>query len=86
MHEFVVIFFVDFLIYSKSKEEHAEHLRITLQVLRVNQLYAKYSKCKFRMKEVKFFGHAVSKEVISVDPSKIEAVLERKRSKSVFEI
>src|SRR5436190_9707357 len=86
LDEFVVVFIDDILIYSKTEEEHAKHLRIALQVLRDNKLYAKYSKCEFWMKEVKFLGHIVSEKGISVDPSKIESVTEWERPKTVFDI
>src|SRR4051812_38574278 len=74
LDKFVVVFVDDILIYSASEAEHEEHLRIALQLLRDNKLYAKYSKCEFWLSEVKFLGHVVSGEGISVDPSKIEAV------------
>ena len=86
LDEFVVVFIDDILIYSKTEEEHAKHLRIALQVLRNNKLYAKYSKCEFWMKEVKFLGHVVSEKGTSVDSSKVEAVTEWERPKAVFDI
>jgi hypothetical protein len=58
-------------IYSRSEEEHEEHLHLVLQKLRENKLYAKLSKCKFWMKQVAFLGHVISKGGISVDPSKV---------------
>ena len=75
LDKFVVVFIDDILIYSKSKEEHAEHLRIVLQRLRDHQLYAKFSKCEFWLEEVQFLGHVLSAEGIAVDPSKVEEVL-----------
>src|SRR5438270_2478035 len=86
LDEFVVVFIDDILIYSKTEEEHARHLRIALQVLRDHKLYAKYSKCEFWMKEVKFLGHIVSEKGISVDPSKIESVTEWEKPKTVFDV
>ena len=70
----VVVFIDDILIYSKSKEEHENHLRVVLQLLRENQLYAKFKKCEFWLDKVGFLGHIISKEGISVDPAKIEAI------------
>ena len=70
----VIVFIVDILIYSKTKEEHAEHLRIVLEILRKERLYAKWSKCEFWLKQVQFLGHVIGKEGIMVDPAKIEAV------------
>ena len=86
LDQFVVVFVDDILIYSKSEEEHEQHLRAALQVLREHHLYAKWSKCEFWMTEVKFLGHVVSKEGISVDPTKMEAVLNWNRPKNVSEI
>src|SRR3954468_24226886 len=86
LDEFVVVFIDDILINSKTEEEHAKHLQIALQVLRDNKLYAKYSKCEFWMKEVKFLGHIVSEKGISVDPSKIESVTEWETPKTMFDI
>ena len=71
LDKFVVVFIDDTLVYSKSEEEHAEHLRIVLQRLRDHQLYAKFSKCEFWLKEVPFLGHVVSCKGISVDPAKV---------------
>jgi len=74
LDRFVVVFIDDILIYSKSEEEHAEHLKTVLQVLREKKLYAKLSKCEFWLKEVSFLGHVISGDAIAVDPSKVEAV------------
>ena len=60
LHQFVVVFVDDILIYSQSEEEHEDHLRIVLQALRDHQLYANFSKCEFWLIEVKFLGHIVS--------------------------
>ncbi|KAK9053496.1 hypothetical protein SSX86_030130 [Deinandra increscens subsp. villosa] len=70
----VTVFIDDILIYSKSKAEHETHLRLVLELLKKEQLYAKYSKCEFWLKEVQFLGHIVNEKGIHVDPSKIEAV------------
>ncbi|XP_074319923.1 uncharacterized protein LOC141656767 [Silene latifolia] len=74
MDKFVVVFIDDILVYSKTKEEHEEHLRIVLQTLREHQLYAKLSKCEFWLEKVAFLGHIVSNEGVVVDPTKIEAM------------
>ena len=71
---FVIVFIDDILVYSKSKKEHEEHLRIVLEMLREKKLYAKFSKCEFWLDSVSFLGHVVSKDGVMVDPSKIEAV------------
>ena len=65
----------DILVYSKTEQEHVEHLRLVLQILREKKLYAKLSKCEFWMKQVKFLGHVVSQGGISVDPNKVETML-----------
>ena len=74
LDSFVIVFIDDILIYSKTKEEHAQHLRLTLQVLRQHQLYAKFSKCEFWLRSVTFLGHVVSDQGVEVDPRKTEAV------------
>ena len=86
LDKFVIVFIDDILIYSKSPEEHEEHLRLALQTLKEHQLYAKFSKCEFWLRKVHFLGHVVSAEGITVDPAKIEAVKEWKAPRSVTEI
>jgi hypothetical protein len=83
LDKFVVVFIDDILIYSKSEEEHAQHLWVILQRLRDHQLYAKFSKCAFWLKEVPFLGHVISVEGIAVDPSKVQEVFDWKSPKSV---
>ena len=86
LDRFVVVFIDDILVYSETEEKHDEHLRIVLQVLREKELYAKFSKCEFWLREVTFLGHVVSAEGIKVDPRKIEAILEWKPLRSVSKI
>jgi hypothetical protein len=69
------VFIDDILIFSKNEEEHDEHLRLVLQKLRENQLYAKLSKCESWLKEVPFLGHIISEGGISMDPCEVESVL-----------
>jgi hypothetical protein len=76
LDRFVVLFIDDILIYSKSDSDHEEHLRLVLQKLRDNQLYAKYSKCEFWIDEVPFLGHIISNGGISVDPAKVKEIVE----------
>jgi hypothetical protein len=75
LNKFVVVFITDILMFSKMKEEHEKHLRMVLEKLRSNQLYAKFSKCKFWLTEVAFLGHVISAGGVSVDPSKVKDVL-----------
>jgi len=86
LDKFVVVFIDDILIYSRTHEEHAEHLRTVLGILREKQLYAKLSKCEFWMTTVQFLGHVITAQGISVDPSKVEAVLKWERPRSATEI
>ena len=86
LDQFVVVFVDDILIYSQSEWEHEYHLKIVLQLLREHQLYAKFSKCKFWLTEVRFLGHVVSASGVSVDLEKVQAVMSWERPKSVFEI
>ena len=86
LDKFVIVFIDDILIYSRNQEKHEEHLRLTLQILKEHQLYAKFSKCEFWLSKVHFLGHVVSAEGISVDPAKIEAVIDWKALRSVTEV
>jgi hypothetical protein len=81
------VVFIDYtLVYSKSMEEHKDHLRIVLQHLREHQLYAKFSKCEFWIKEVPFLGHVISPKGITVDPNKVKEVLDWKPQTTVSKV
>jgi hypothetical protein len=71
LDKFVVVFIDDIMVYSKSEDEHTKHLPTVLQRLRDHHLYAKLSKCDFWLREIKFFGHTISQDGISVDPKKV---------------
>ena len=86
LDRFVIVFIDDILVYSGSSGEHSEHLRIVLQTLRERQLYAKLSKCQFWLDRVTFLGHVISVEGVSVDPQKIEAVVNWKPPKNVSKV
>jgi hypothetical protein len=86
LDKFVVVFIDDILIYSKNDSEHEEHLRMVLQKLRDNQLYAKFTKCDFWLDEVHFLGHIISKGGIAVDLAKVTAIMDWKTPSTVLEI
>jgi hypothetical protein len=76
LDKFVVVFIDDILVYSKSTEDHEEHLRVVLQRLRDHQLYAKFSKCEFWINEVPFLGHVILSKGNAIDPSKVRDILD----------
>ena len=81
-----MVFIDDILVYSKDAQEHEQHLKIVMQMLREKKLYDKLSKCNFWLKEVSFLGHIVSAEGIRVNPTKIEAVMNWKPPRNVIEV
>ena len=86
LDQFVVVFIDDILIYSSSEADHVRHLRIVLQILREQRLYAKLKKCQFWLDNVSFLGHIISREGVSVDLAKVEAILNWAQPTSVTEI
>ena len=86
LDHFVVVFIDAILIYSKTLEEHEEHLRSVLQILKEKKLYAKFSKCEFWLEKVKFLEHVISNKGVLLDPTKVEVVLQWEPQKIVTEI
>jgi hypothetical protein len=86
LDRFVIVFIDDILIFSKTMEEHEGHIRLVLEKLRSNQLYAKFSKCEFWLTEVAFLGHVISTGGVSVDPGKVKDVLNWMPPTTVSEI
>ena len=86
LDKFVIVFIDDILVYSGSPEEHAEHLRTVMKILRERQLYAKFSKCQFWLNKVVFLGHVISPEGISVNPQKIEVIVNWKPPTNFSEV
>ncbi|MCO5566300.1 hypothetical protein L7F22_019976 [Adiantum nelumboides] len=86
LDNFVLVFFDDILVYSKTREEHEQHLRQVLEILRTAKLYAKRSKCLFFVEKVAYLGFIVSKDGISPDPAKVEVVVKWPIPQSVSEV
>jgi hypothetical protein len=86
LDQFLVVFIDDILVYSQNEEAHEDHLRLVLQEFRDNQLYAKFSKCDFWLKEVAFLGHIITNGGINVDPGTISEILNWKQPIDVSKI
>ncbi|GJX11941.1 putative reverse transcriptase domain-containing protein [Tanacetum coccineum] len=82
----MIVFINDILIYSKNKEEHEEHLKLILELLKKEELYVKFSKCEFWIPKVQFLGHVIDSKGIHVDPTKIESIKDWASPKSPTEI
>ncbi|GKE58231.1 putative reverse transcriptase domain-containing protein [Tanacetum coccineum] len=86
LDKFVIDFINDILIYSKNKQEHEEHLKLILELLKKEQLYAKFSKCEFWIPRVQFLGHVIDSQDIHMDPAKIKSIKDWASPKTTIEI
>ncbi|GJR62478.1 putative reverse transcriptase domain-containing protein [Tanacetum coccineum] len=86
LDKFVIVFIDDILIYSKSEEKYAEHLKLILELLKKEELYAKFLKCEFWLSKVQFLGHVIDSKGIHVDPAKIESIKDWASPKTPTEI
>lgn len=86
LDNFKIVLIDNILVYSDDESDHKTHLRVALQVLKDKQMYAKFSKCDFWMKEVNFLGHNIFKKGIYVDPTKKQTILEWSTPKTVMDI
>ncbi|GKB22869.1 putative reverse transcriptase domain-containing protein [Tanacetum coccineum] len=86
LDKFVILFIDDILIYSKDKKEHEEHLKVILELLKKEKLYAKFSKCEFWIPKVQFLGHVIDSRGIHMDPAKIESIKDWASPKTPTEI
>ncbi|MCO5564301.1 hypothetical protein L7F22_017961 [Adiantum nelumboides] len=86
LDNFVLVLFDNILVYSKTKEEHEQHLCKVLEILRTTKLYAKHSKCLFFVEKVAYLGFIVFKDGISLDPAKVEATVKWAFPQSVSKV
>lgn len=86
LRKFVLVYFDDILIYSKTWREHISHLRLVLQTLRLQSLYAKASKCTFGSRQVDYLGHIISGEGVRADPKKVEDMVNWPKPTSLKEL
>jgi hypothetical protein len=83
LKKFILVFFDDILVYSSNIQDHLSHLKVTLEVLRACQLFAKKSKCRFGCSEIDYLGHLISVEGVKADGKKLCAMVEWPKPKSL---
>nr|GFB37107.1 putative reverse transcriptase domain-containing protein [Tanacetum cinerariifolium] len=86
LDKFVIVLIDDILIYSKSKQEHEEHIKLILELLKKERLYAKFLKFEFWIPKVQFLGHVIDSQGIHMDPAKIESIKEWSSPKTATKI
>ncbi|KAJ9557386.1 hypothetical protein OSB04_012000 [Centaurea solstitialis] len=86
LRKFVLVFFDDILVYSQTWEKHVLHLRLVLQTLRQQSLYAKASKCTFGSGQVNYLGHVINGERVTADPKKVEDMISWPKPTSLKEL
>jgi hypothetical protein len=86
LDKFVLVFLDDILVYSKTKEEHVEHLMMVLQVLREHHLYDKFIKCDFFQKEIQYLGYVISIQGVVLDPKKIKEITDCPAPRNVMDV
>lgn len=86
LRQFILVFFDDILVYSKTWKDHLDHLRVTLQILRVENFFVEPSKCSFAQRQVEYLGHWISSEGVRVDENKVQAMKEWPKPTTVREL
>ena len=86
LDHFVVVYLDDILVFSKNDKDHENHVRLVLEKLRFARIYTKLEKCVFHQPQVEFLGYIISREGLSMDPKKIEAIISKKRPLTVRDV
>ena len=86
LRKFILVFFDDILVYSSTNEQHLQHLRLALEVLRQHTLYVKASRCSFGETQVEYLGHIIAIHGVSTNPKKSFAMKEWLTPKTIKEL